>query len=136
MRGGATRWYSNRGTMCGYPLEASRCLGTKSGKQKKYTARYYGPFRIVRQTSPVTYELELPAASNIHPIMHVSLLKPWVQGSVMDAPPLPDAKRGAEEYEEEYGERGGGLPTVYRGLACGQPREMPSGCEWMAGKKI
>ena len=73
----------------------------KERKAKKFTARYYGPFRVVKQTSPVTYELNLPAASNIHPIMHVSLLKPWVQGSIMDAPPLPDAKRDAEEYEIE-----------------------------------
>ena len=32
-------------------------------------------YEVARQTSPVTYELKLPVASNIHPIFHVSLLK-------------------------------------------------------------
>ena len=70
-------------------------------KSKKFTARYYGPFKILRQTSPVTYELELPAASNIHPIMHVSLLKPWKAGSGIRPPPLPVPQKELEEYEVE-----------------------------------
>ena len=73
----------------------------KERPSKKLTAKYYGPFRVVRQTSPVTYELKLPAASNIHPIMHVSLLKPlkWL-GKGQKAPPLPEAD-GSGEYEVE-----------------------------------
>ena len=73
----------------------------KERPSKKLTAKYYGPFRVVRQTSPVTYELKLPAASNIHPVMHVSLLKPlkWL-GTGHKAPPLPD-NDGSGEYEVE-----------------------------------
>ena len=73
----------------------------KERPSKKLTAKYYGPFRIIRQTSAVTYELALPAASNIHPIMHVSLLKPV---SSLErghkAPPLP-VKDDSGEYEVE-----------------------------------
>ena len=49
----------------------------------------------------MTYELKLPAASNIHPVMHVSLLKPlkWL-GTGHKAPPLPD-NDGSGEYEVE-----------------------------------
>ena len=57
------------------------------------------PWLTCVRTSPVTYELDLPAASNIHPIMHVSLLKPWT-GVDMRAPPLPKAA-AQDEYEIE-----------------------------------
>ena len=74
----------------------------KERKSKKLTAKFYGPFPVIRQTSPVTYELDLPQASNIHPIMHVSLLKPYSalterEGHVADD--LPNADEN--EYEIE-----------------------------------
>ena len=50
----------------------------------------------------MTYELDLPKASNIHPIMHVSLLKSHVDLSKHRAPPLPKANEHNEnEYEIE-----------------------------------
>ena len=42
---------------------------------QKLKARYYGPFKILEQTSPVTFKLELPQTVNIHPIFHAGLLK-------------------------------------------------------------
>ena len=50
-------WLSTKGTTLPW---------AKERPSKKLTAKYYGPFRVVRQTSPVTYELDLPKASNIH----------------------------------------------------------------------
>ena len=74
----------------------------KDRKSKKLTARYYGPFEVLRQTSPVTYELRLPLASNIHPIFHVELLKPYHKSEGHKATALPSAKAtDAEEYEIE-----------------------------------
>ena len=61
----------------------------KDRKSKKLTARFYGPFEVLRQTSPVTYELKLPVASNIHPIFHVSLLKIATQLKGFKAGVLP-----------------------------------------------
>jgi hypothetical protein len=72
----------------------------KDRKSKKLTARFYGPFEVLRQTSPVTYELKLPAASNIHPIFHVSLLKIATQLKGFKAPKLPDGEN-KDEYEVE-----------------------------------
>ena len=48
----------------------------------------------------MTYELILPRASNIHPIMHVSLLKPYKTLASHRAPPLPKADE-QNEYEIE-----------------------------------
>ena len=71
----------------------------KDRKSKKLTARYYGPFEVIRQTSPVTYELKLPQASNIHPIFHVSLLKPH-EGHSQAVTPFPKPTKD-NEYEIE-----------------------------------
>lgn len=44
-------------------------------KNLKLTAKYYGPFKIVRKVGIAAYELKLPEGSSIHPVFHVSLLK-------------------------------------------------------------
>ena len=72
----------------------------KERKSKKLTARFYGPFEVIRQTSEVTYELDLPKASNIHPIFHVALLKPVTSLKDLRAPALPEGEDG-DEYEIE-----------------------------------
>ncbi|CAI8585020.1 unnamed protein product [Vicia faba] len=43
----------------------------------KPSKRFYGPFRIIRRVGTITYLLDLPSSSGIHPIVHVSLLKPY-----------------------------------------------------------
>ena len=72
---------------------------------KKLNARYYGPFSVLEQTSPVTFRLELPEAVNIHPIFHVGLLKPYY-GNESDSKPLPKPdKEGEYEIEKILGHR-------------------------------
>ncbi|KAJ1164023.1 hypothetical protein NDU88_004470 [Pleurodeles waltl] len=46
--------------------------------QNKFTPRYYGPFRILQLVNPVTVRLHLPHTWKIHPVFHVSQLKPYV----------------------------------------------------------
>ncbi len=43
---------------------------------KKLNPKYAGPFKIIRQTTPVSYCLALPSNYRISPTFHVSLLKP------------------------------------------------------------
>ncbi len=43
---------------------------------RKLNPRYLGPFKIIRQITPVSFRLALPAHYRISPTFHVSLLKP------------------------------------------------------------
>ncbi len=57
---------------------------------QKLSHRYISPFTIERQINEVTFRLQLPAQYCIHPLFHVSLLKP-VSPSVTkpDEPAVP-----------------------------------------------
>jgi len=61
------------------------------GSSGKLLKRYYGPFQVVNRVGPVAYRLKLPEGTNIHPIFHCSILKPF-KGSpeVANSAPLPD----------------------------------------------
>ena len=47
----------------------------------KLKPRYYGPYKIKRVLSEVAYELALPAAFKIHPVIHISHLKANADGT-------------------------------------------------------
>ncbi len=71
---------------------------------KKLSPRYVGPFKILRQISPVSFRLELPANYRISATFHVSLLKPAggprgeMEEGARSQTPLPFLVDGEEAY--------------------------------------
>ena len=70
----------------------------------KLNSKCYGPFRVIKEVSPVMYWLQLPPLWNIHPVFHASLLlsyhKTPSHGPNFSWLPL-DLIDGEEEYEVE-----------------------------------
>ena len=52
---------------------------------QKLAKQYYRPFHVLARVGPVAYKLDLPSGSKIHPMFHISLLKPFI-GSQNPAP--------------------------------------------------
>lgn len=49
----------------------------KKGKDPRLMLKYIGPVTIVKRIGRVAYKVRLPPEMKIHPVFHVSLLKPY-----------------------------------------------------------
>lgn len=45
----------------------------------KLAKRFFGAFKIIKKVDTVAYLLDLPSSSRIHPVVHISLLRPYFQ---------------------------------------------------------
>jgi len=70
----------------------------------KLAPKQYGPFKIIKEISPVAYQLALPLTWKIHDTFHASLLSPYHEttayGPNFSQPP-PDLINNEEQYEVE-----------------------------------
>ena len=65
-------------------------LSLKANPAKAFRPRWIGPFEITRVVSPVAYELKLPRTMGVHPVFHVSLLKPVETDPLQERPATPE----------------------------------------------
>jgi hypothetical protein len=70
----------------------------------KLVPKRYGPFKIIKEVSPVVYQLSLTMMWGIHDVFHASLLSPYhemTQHGLNFSRPPPDLIKGEAEYEVE-----------------------------------
>jgi hypothetical protein len=70
----------------------------------KLDDKFFGPFKILDRINPVSFRLSLPSSMKIHPVFHVSLLKPKHPDRMdlpQPEPPEPITVDGELEYEVE-----------------------------------
>jgi hypothetical protein len=91
-------------------LLAARQNQLPPGLSSKLSAKYYGPFPILSAVGAVAFKLELPETVNIHPVFHVSQLKPFLESNHPTEPTQPppvyaDRRGGVFEVETILGKR-------------------------------
>ncbi|KAJ0817688.1 putative nucleotidyltransferase, Ribonuclease H, protein kinase RLK-Pelle-RLCK-VIIa-2 family [Helianthus annuus] len=73
-------------------LQDYRQNSLRNHKHHKLSPKYFGPFLIIEKVGAVAYKLDLPEEAQLHPVFHVSLLKP-AHGDHSVILPLPAQPR-------------------------------------------
>ena len=104
--------------------EHLRLAGAAGKRSPKFTYKYIGPFKIKRVVNPNAYELDLPPQLQIHPVLNISRLRPYLDGRTSfphrpqpESRPPPEVvlENGAEVFEVEsvIAKRGSGARIEY-----------------------
>ena len=71
----------------------------------KLAPKWYSPFEVLKEISPIVYRLKLPPHWTLHNVFHALLLTPYREmlehGINFHEPPL-ELIKGEEEYEVEW----------------------------------
>ena len=76
-----------------FPFKSS-----KGALVKNLLPRWIGPFPVAQSVGKVAYRLQLPAHLKLHPVFHVSKLRPYRSYGRTQPPPPPVLLDGQEEY--------------------------------------
>ncbi|XP_058784831.1 uncharacterized protein LOC131659692 [Vicia villosa] len=71
-------------------LQPYRQQTVQKRPSQKLASRFCGPFTVIKRVGQVAYLLDLPSSSRVHPVFHVSLLRPYFGTDPLnDFKPLP-----------------------------------------------
>ena len=69
---------------------------------KKFMPKWIGPFTVTQLIGPVALKLELPTPWRIHPVFHVSLIKPYLSDGMVQPPQPLSYLKGEPQFSADY----------------------------------
>ncbi|GJR18073.1 hypothetical protein Tco_0966600 [Tanacetum coccineum] len=71
-------------------LRLYRKNSMRKNKHHKLSPKFYGPYQVIARVGQVSYRLNLPINSQIHPVFHVSRLKAYKGDNLNTQKALPE----------------------------------------------